>query len=224
MLTVAEARQWSLWLPCLQTHVKRTCEDCRVPGGEDECRLSPTQASLPMGSPPARRRVGAVWEQAETLMVSACTHANALGEGGRLARVRVGTKLALSCRRRQKTVGSQRLPSFVLSCYPRSVPTGRSLDALPSLPPVSGFLLQTSKALAAHAFVAPLAACQSVRPAAFRPRVRVSIDLPGGTMMIRKPCSRRVATSTIGLTLVAQGTSYSLQMARILSRAASTSG
>jgi hypothetical protein len=41
-------------------------------------------------------------------------------------------------------VGSHRLPSFILACYPRSVPTGRSLDAILSLPPVSGVLLQTS--------------------------------------------------------------------------------
>src|SRR4030095_7649915 len=108
--------------------------------------------------------------------------------------------------------------------YPRSVPTGRSLDAILSLPPVSGVLLQTSQALVVHAVVAPLAACQSVRPAAFRPRVKVSIDLLGGTMMIRKPCSRRVATSAVGLKPVAQSMPYSLQIARILSRAASTSG
>jgi hypothetical protein len=43
-----------------------------------------------------------------------------------------------------------RLPWFILPCYPRSVPTGRSLDAIPSLPPVSGLLLQLSKALAVH--------------------------------------------------------------------------
>src|SRR5262245_6921537 len=87
--------------------------------------------------------------------------------GRRLASVRAGTKLALLFRRSQQTAGSQRLPSLILSCYPRSIPTGRSLDALPSLPPVSGFLLQTSKVLAVHTFVTPLSACQSVRPAAF---------------------------------------------------------
>ena len=183
----------------------------------------PNSSIPPRGSPPARYRVRAVWKQAETLMVSAGTHANALGEGGRLASVRAGTKLALSSGVGE-TVGNQRLPSFVLSCYPSLRPTGRSLDALPSLPPVSGFLLQICNALAVHTFVAPLSACQSVRPAALRPRVRVSIVLLGGTIMIRKPCSRRVATSTVGLTPVAQGTPCSLQMARILSRAASTSG
>src|SRR5215831_16044762 len=100
-------------------------------------------------------------------------HAHALGERSRLARVRAGTKLAPFFRRRQKIVGSHQLPSFILACYPHSVPTGRSLDAILSLPPVSGVLLQTSQALAVHAVVALLAACQSVRPTAFRPRVKV---------------------------------------------------
>src|SRR5215510_11136630 len=102
------------------------CDACRYTLTEpvrtveylQEKRVSPEPDSSisPMGSPPARCQVGAVWEQAETLIVSACT------------------KLALFFRRRQKTIGNHRLPSFILSCYPRSLPTGRSLDAPPHYP------------------------------------------------------------------------------------------
>ena len=141
-----------------------------------------------------------------------------------MVRGRTGTKLALFFKRRQKTSGKLLICLVCPPCYPRSVSHRPLTEHIPSLSPVSGFLLQICNALAVHTFVAP-PICLSVSASSdLRPRVRVSIDLLGGTMMIRKPCSSRVATSTVGLTPVAQGTPLALQMARILSSAASTSG
>ena len=60
-----------------------------------------------------------------------------------MVRGRTGTKLALFFKRRQKTSGKLLICLVCPPCYPHSVSHRPLTEHIPSLSPVSGFLLQT---------------------------------------------------------------------------------